>query len=351
MPEKIGVGLTAFGMSGKVFHAPLISHHENFRLARIVERSTNEAATRYSEVPISRSIDELLADRNVDLVVVNTPDRTHHEIAKRCLEAGKHVIVEKPFTQTVEQGDELIQLAKTCGKALTVFHNRRWDGDFLTVRQVVERKLLGRLIDFESHYDRYRNFIQSGTWKEQLDSGSGLLYNLGSHMIDQALVLFGVPVAVTAHIKIMRTGGEVDDWYDVRLHYDEVNVVVKSSYLVREPGPRYVLHGTLGSFVKYGLDPQEEALKQGLAPGSPGWGKEPQEWWGLINTEIDGVPKRATVETKPGNYSAFYDSVYNRITAGTPLAVTPQEALNVIRVIEAAKRSDQTKQTVFLGRF
>lgn len=351
MPEKIGVGLASFGMSGKVFHAPLISHHENLRLARIVERSTNDAAALYPGVPISRSIDELLTDPDVDLVVVNTPDRTHYGMAKRCLEAGKHVIVEKPFTLTVEEGEELIQLAGTHANVLTVFHNRRWDGDFLTVRQIVERKLLGRLVDFESHYDRYRNFIQSGTWKEQLDSGSGLLYNLGSHMIDQAMVLFGVPVAVTAHIKTMRTGGEVDDWYDVRLHYDDVNVVLKSSYLVREPGPRYVLHGTLGSFVKYGLDPQEEALKQGLAPGGPDWGKEPQEWWGLINTEIDSVPKKATVETKPGNYSAFYDSVYNKITAGAPLAVTPQEALNVIRVIDAAKRSDQTKQTVFLGRF
>ena len=351
MPDKIGVGLAAFGMSGKVFHAPLISHHENVRLARIVERSTNDAQSHYPDVPISRSIDELLTDRDVDLVVVNTPDRTHYEMAKRCLESGKHVIVEKPFTLTVEEGEELIQLAGKHGKVLTVFQNRRWDGDFLTVRQIVERKLLGRLVDFESHYDRYRNFIQSGTWKEQLDSGSGLLYNLGSHMIDQAMVLFGVPVAVTAHIKTMRTGGEVDDWYEVRLHFDEVNVVVKSSYLVREPGPRYVLHGTLGSFVKYGLDPQEEALKQGLTPGGPDWGKEPQEWWGLINTEIDGVAKKATVETKPGNYSAFYDSVYNKITAGAPLAVTPQEALNVVRVIEAAKRSDQTKQTVFLGRF
>ena len=351
MPEKIGVGLASFGMSGRVFHAPLVSHHENFRLARVVERSTDAAHSRYPDVPISRSVDDLLADGNVDLVVVNTPDRTHYEIAKRCLESGKHVIVEKPFTQTVEQGDELIKLAGQYGKALTVFHNRRWDGDFLTVRQIVERKLLGRLVEFESHYDRYRNFIQSGTWKEQLDSGSGLLYNLGSHMIDQALVLFGVPVAVTAQVKTMRIGGEVDDWFDVRLHYDEVNVAVKSSYLVREAGPRYVLHGTLGSFVKYGLDPQEEALKQGLAPGGPDWGKEPQEWWGLINTEINGVPKKATVETKRGNYGAFYDSVYSKITAGAPLAVTPQEALNVVRVIEAAKRSDQTKQTVFLGRF
>ncbi len=351
MPEKIGVGLASFGMSGKVFHAPLVAHHENFRLARIVERSSNEASLRCPDVPISRSIDNLLNDSEVDLVVVNTPDRTHFELVKRCLESGKHVIVEKPFTHTVDQGDELIRLARKAGKMLTVFHNRRWDGDFLTVCQIVERKFLGRLVDFESHYDRYRNSIQNGTWKEQRDSGSGLLYNLGSHMIDQALVLFGVPVAVTAHIKTMRTGGEVDDWYDVRLHYDEVNVVVKSSYLVREPGPRYVLHGTIGSFVKYGTDPQEEALKQGLAPGGPDWGKEPQEWWGLINTEIDDMPKRATVETKRGNYSAFYDNVFNHITAGTPLAVTPQEALNVVRVIEAAKRSDQTKRTVFLGRF
>jgi len=351
MPDRIGVGIASFGMSGKVFHAPLLTHHENFRLVRIIERSTSDASSLYPNSTVSRSIDDLLTDSDVELVVVNTPDQTHFELAKRCLEAGKHVVVEKPFTQTVEQGEELIRLAGKNGKVLTVFQNRRWDGDFLTVRRIIERKLLGQLVDFESRYDRYRNYIQAGTWKERQSSGSGLLYNLGSHMIDQAMVLFGVPVAVTAHLKTMRTGGEVDDWFDVRLHYDDVNVAIRSSYLVREAGPRFVLHGTKGSFVKYGIDPQEEALKQGLAPGGAHWGKESQEWWGLINTEIDGASKKATVETRPGNYSAFYDSVFNRITAGAPLAVTPQEALNVIRVIETAKRSEQTKQTVFLGRF
>lgn len=348
MPEKIGIGLAAYGMSGKVFHAPIIAHHEGFRLTRIVERSTNDAASRYPGVVISRTVEDLLTDPRVEVVVVNTPDQTHYDLTKRCIEAGRHVVVEKPLTQKVEEAKELIELARYHRRLLTVFQNRRWDGDFLTVREVIERKLLGRLVDFESHFDRYRNTIQEGTWKEKRSSGSDLLFNLGSHMIDQAVVLFGVPSAVTAHIRTVRPGGEVNDWYEVRLTYDDVNVVTKASYLVREPGPRYTLHGTNGSFVKFGIDPQEEALKQGGVPGGPGWGKESQEWWGRINTDVNGKHTLATVETKAGNYGAFYDNLFAAITAGSTLAVTPHEALHVIRIIEAARKSSAERRTVDL---
>jgi predicted dehydrogenase len=348
MPDKIGIGLASYGMSGRVFHAPIIAHHEGFRLVRIVERSTDEAISRYPGAAISRSFEELLTDPSIEVVVVNTPDQTHYEFAKRCLEAGRHVVVEKPFTQSVKEANDLIRLARHHRRILTVFQNRRWDGDFLTIREVIDRKLLGRLVDFESHFDRYRNFIQEGTWKEKRSSGSDLLFNLGSHMIDQAIVLFGIPSAVTAHIKTIRPGGEVSDWYELRLHYDDVNVVTKASYLVREPGPRYTLHGTNGSFVKFGIDPQEEALKQGGVPGGPEWGKEAQEWWGQINTDVNGKHTRATVETKAGNYSAFYDNLSAAITGGSTLAVTPYEALHVIRIIEAARKSNAERRTVDL---
>jgi predicted dehydrogenase len=348
MEQIIGVGIASFGMSGRIFHAPLISHDKKFAIKRIVERTDNDARKSYPGVAVSKSFEDLLIDDAIELVIVNTPDQTHFEFAKRALQAGKHVVVEKPFTQTVAQGEELIALAREKGLMLTVFHNRRWDGDFLTVQEIVKKKMLGRLVDFESHFDRYRYGIQPDTWKERADAGAGLVYNLGAHMIDQALVLFGMPEAVTAHTRIVRNRGEVDDWYDIKLHYHDLNVCTRSSYLVREPGPRYILHGSLGSFIKHGIDPQEEALKQGQTPGGSDWGKESQEWWGLLNTEVNGLQRKVIVETKPGNYGAFYNNVYDCIIHHTNPPVRPEEALNVIRIIEAAKRSNQERRTVSL---
>ena len=333
MEQTIGVGIATFGLSGRVFHAPLLRHNRKFAIKRIIERSKDDAQTLYPEVVVSKSFEDLLNDEAIDLVVVNTPDQTHFEFATKALQAGKHVVVEKPFTQTVAQGEQLIALAQEKGLMLTVFQNRRWDGDFLTVREIVKKKMLGRLVDFESHFDRYRYAIEPDTWKERAEAGAGLMYNLGSHMIDQALVLFGMPDAVTAHSRIVRSRGEVDDWYDIKLHYRDLNVCTKSSYLVKELGPRYILHGTLGSFIKHGLDPQEEALRKGQAPGETDWGKESHEWWGLLNTEVNGTQRRVIVETKPGNYGAFYDDVYDCIVHRTNPPVKPEEALNVIRII------------------
>jgi scyllo-inositol 2-dehydrogenase (NADP+) len=348
MEHTIIVGIASFGMSGKIFHAPLLTHHKNFRIKRIVERTKNEAQKLYPDVIVSRSFEDLLQDNEVELIVVNTPDQTHFEYAKKSLEAGKHVIVEKPFTLNVEQGEALIALARQKEKILSVFQNRRWDGDFLTVQRIVKEQMLGRLVDYEAHFDRYKNYIQTDSWKEQSVSGTGTLFNLGTHMIDQALVLFGMPKAVTAHLKIMRTGGEVDDWYDIRLHYLNVNVNLKASLLVREPGPRYILHGTHGSFLKWGLDPQEEALKQGKNPNDPNWGKESKEWWGLLNSEKDNRQFREKYETLPGNYSAFYDNIFDCIAHGTELAVKPEEALDVIRIIAAVKKSSAQQKTIMV---
>ncbi len=348
MEHKIVVGIASFGMSSKVFHMPLLMHHKNFRVSRIVERSKSEAQTLYSDVLVSKSIDDLLKDDEIELIVVNTPDHAHFEYAKKCLEAGKHIIVEKPFTQTVGQGEELIKLAKRKGRILTVFQNRRWDGDFLTVRRIIEEQILGRLVDYEAHFDRYKSYVQKESWKEQSKAGSGTLFNLGSHMIDQALVLFGMPEAVTGHLKVMRSGGEVDDWYDIRLHYSQVNVNLKASLLVKEPVPRYILHGTHGSFLKWGIDPQEEALKQGKNPNDLQWGKEAEEWWGILHTEKDGVSQRCKYETLAGKYSAFYDNIYDCLIDGKILAVKLEEALNVIQIIDAVKESYEKRKTIEL---
>lgn len=349
MDKILNIGIASFGMSGKLFHAPLLSHHKKFRIKQIVERTKHEVPSLYPQVQVARSLEELLRDDEIDIVVVNTPDTIHLPHAKLCLEAGKHVVVEKPFTQTAEQARELIELAKRKEKILTSFQNRRWDSDFLTVQKILNEKTLGRLVDYEAHFDRYRVAVPQNTWKEKVSAGAGVLANLGSHMIDQALVLFGMPEAVTGDLKVMRTGGEVDDWYNIFLHYPDVNINLKSSFLVKEPGPRYILHGTQGSFHKYGLDPQEEALKAGKKPTDPDWGHETEEFWGTLTTEKDGITQRKKIESLPGNYSGFYDDLYESVVHGKELSVKPEEALNYVRIIEAVRNSSKMRTTVVLA--
>ena len=339
MPKKIKTGLCSYGMSGLVFHGPLLRIHPGFEVTHVLERTKNHSAALYGREVIVRDFNDLISDRALDLIVVNTPDHTHFEMAKAALNAGKHVVVEKPFVQEAAQAEELIALAKQKGLVLTIFQNRRWDSDFLTVRRVIDNGFLGRLVEFESHYDRYRNFIQPGTWKESAENGAGIVYNLGSHLIDQALCLFGKPAGVYADLRIVRTDGEVQDFFDIDLVYPDVKVKLKSSYLVRESGPRFILHGTEGSFLKWGLDPQEDELKKGTLPNAPGWGAEPEAEWGLLNTTLGGLHLKGRVETVPGNYPAFYANLYDVLTAGADLAVKPGEALLAMQVIGAVFES------------
>ena len=349
MNRKIITGIASFGMSGKVFHGPLLTNHVGFQLKTIVERTKNEAAALYPGVEIIREYEKLLQDKEIELVIVNTPDHTHYDLALEAINAGKHVIVEKPFTQTLEQAYALIEAAREKGVMLSVFQNRRWDGDFLTVQQVIQNNLLGKLVEFESHFDRFRNYIQPGTWKENADTGTGTLYNLGSHLIDQAVVLFGVPDSVNAEISILRPGGEVDDCFDIRLSYNYIKVTLKASYLVREQGPKYFLHGVNGSFVKSGLDVQEDALKAGGMPGTPGWGTEGEQSWGILNTDIGGLHYKGKIETLPGNYLAYYDNIYDHIIKGKPLAVKAEQAAETIKIIMAAFKSNELHQTIQLA--
>lgn len=342
MDRKIITALASFGMSGKVFHAPLINCHRGFHLKTVVERSKAEAKAVYPNITIAGSFSELLLDNEIELIIINTPDNTHSEFAHKALKAGKHVVVEKPFTQRAGEGEDLLNFAIRNKRLVTVFQNRRWDGDFLTVQKVIQDGVLGQLVEFEAHFDRFKNFIQENTWKENASSGTGTLYNLGSHLIDQALVLFGIPRAVTADIRKLRPGSQIDDFFEVILHYKAKRVAVRTSYLAKEASPRFMLHGTKGSFVKFGLDPQEDALKQGLLPKSPNWGKDAEELWGTLNTET----YRGKIETIPGNYLAFYDNLYEAIVNGKELAVKPQEAITTIKVIEAAVESYESQRTV-----
>lgn len=350
--EIIKVGLAAYGMSGQVFHAPFISTNPHFKLCKIVERSKELSKERYPNATIVRSFEELIKDPAIELIVVNTPDSTHYEYARLALEAGKHVIVEKPFTSTTEEGEELIALAAEKGLMLSVYQNRRWDADFRTVQEIISKGLLGRLVEYESTFARYRNFIKPNTWKETGESGGGLTYNLGSHLIDQAIRLFGMPEAVFADIATMRTHGKVDDYFMIRFLRPslapDVKVTLKASYLMREAEPRFVLHGTLGSFVKHGVDKQEAALLRGEMPDQPHWGEETEEEWGLIHTEIDGEEICRKYPGISGNYGGFYQNIFEHLRLGEALQTGARDILNVIRVIEAAYQSQREGKVISL---
>lgn len=346
MNTPIKTALASFGMSGQVFHGPSLKVNEGFEVIQILERSKNLSAKLFPNATIVRSFEEILQNDEVELLVINTPDILHYEMAKQAINAGKNIIIEKPVAQKSEQAAELVQLAKEKGIVFTVYQNRRWDGDFRTVQQVLKEGKCGRLIEFESHFDRYRTFIAPDTWKEEGDEYSGVLYNLGSHMIDQAYVLFGMPKAVTAHLKIVRNKGVVCDYYDIRLEYDGFAALTKCSYLVKDEGPRYTIHGEFGTFYKTGLDPQEEMLKAGHLPNEENWGTETPEEWGTLLYEEDGEDVEELVETLPGDYTIFYNNVYDVLRNGAELLVKPEETVDVLKILEACLLSNSEKRTV-----
>jgi predicted dehydrogenase len=256
------------------------------------------------------------------------------------------VVVEKPFTTTSAEAMKLIDLAGRQNRIISAHQNRRWDGDFQTVKRLLDEKLLGRLVEYESHFDRFRNYELPGAWREQEGPGTGVLFDLGSHLIDQAQVLFGLPQMITADIRIQRDFARTTDNFEVILHYQNVKATLKVGMLVREPGPRFMLHGTEGSFVKYGLDVQEEALKQGLTPSAPRWGEEAEEHWGTLNSQIGELHFKGRIETIAGRYQAYYENVVAAINGEAELIVKPEEAMNTIRIIELATESSQKRATI-----
>jgi scyllo-inositol 2-dehydrogenase (NADP+) len=342
MAEGLGVGLVGYGAAARVFHAPFIVGEPGLKLSKVVERRAERSREQYPWVEVVRDAEDLLRDEAIKLVVVATPNDSHFELARRALLAGKHVVVEKPFTVTSEEAGQLIELARERGRIVCAHQNRRWDGDFLTVGKLLEGGLLGRLVEFESRFDRFRDEPRPGAWREAERPGSGILYDLGSHLIDQALVLFGPPRALTADVRIQRA----DDYFELLLHYEGLKVTLKAGMLVRQPTPRFVLRGTRGSYVKYGLDPQEEALKSGRVPGGPGWGGEPRERWGLLDADAAGLHLEARVETLAGRYQEFYRNVAAAVAGRAELAVRPEDARRTVRIIELAFQSSAEKRTI-----
>ena len=348
MSQSIKTAIASFGMSGLIFHGPSLKVNPGFEVVNILERSKNISKNLFPEATIVRDYNDILKNKRIELVIVNTPDKFHYEMAKQAILHDKNIVVEKPVAFHSNEAQELAELARERGVVFTVYQNRRWDGDFRTVQKVLAENKLGRLIEFESHYDRYRNFIAQDTWKEEAGEYAGVLYNLGSHMVDQAFVLFGKPISVTAHLKIVRTGGMVTDYYDIRLDYENFSALLKCSYLVKKPGPRYILHGEQGSFYKYGIDPQEELLKAGNLPQGENWGTEPPEMWGTISYLKENNDFEEVIETIPGNYNIFYNNVFNAIRNGAELFVKPKEAIEVLKILEACMKSNHEKRTILL---
>jgi len=344
--QPINTALLSFGMSGQVFHAPFLDTVEGFNLYAVWERSKNTASSIYPEIKTYRTLEETLADPAVELVVVNTPNATHFAYARKALLAGKHVVVEKPFTVTSEEAEELIGLAATNNLVLSVYQNRRFDSDFKAVKKIVEEGWLGNIAEAEFHYDRFKEELSPKVHKETPGPGTGALYDLGSHLIDQALQLFGEPEAVFGDLRKVRPASLVDDYFEILLYYPALRVRLHSSYLVREALPAYQLHGSKGSFVKAKTDVQEAALQEGQRPVGSAWGKEPEAQQGLLHTENNGQVVRKLIPSPNGHYGAYYEGIAAAIRDRLTPPVTAEEGRAVIRVIERAIESHHQKRLI-----
>ena len=339
--EPIKTALLSFGMSGRLFHAPFLHLDPGYELYSVWEREKDLAAAVYPGIRTVRSLDALLADDSVELVIINTPNYTHFKYARKALLAGKHVVVEKPFAVTLEEALELTQLAEDQGRQLSVYQNRRYDSDFKTVKKVLAERLLGEVAEAELHFDRFNEALSPKLHKEIPGPGTGLLHDLGPHLIDQALQLFGDPEAVFADLRIQRPISQVGDYMEILLYYPSFPVRLKAGYLVREALPAYIIHGTKGSFLKSRADVQEKDLQAGKQPTGPEWGVEPESERGLLHTDTRGY-----IPSLNGDYRAYYTALYGAIREGQPLPVTPEEGIRVMRVIDAAIRSSAEKRVI-----
>jgi predicted dehydrogenase len=343
--QQIKTALLSYGMSGKVFHAPFLDLHPGFELLGSWERTKKLIQLDYSGVTSYPSLEAVL-ESDAELIVVNTPVGTHFEYAKKVLLAGKHAIVEKAFTTTVAEAQELTNLAKAKELKLAVFQNRRWDSDFKTVKKILDESVLGEIVEAEFHFDRYNPLLSPKIHKETANDGAGILKDLGPHLIDQALCLFGMPKGVFADIRITREHSIVDDYIDILLLYSNKRVRLKAGFFVREPNPSFVLHGKKGSFLKPRGDVQEDELKLGKKPNTTTWGTEPKDKEGILHTEINNTIIREKIPTLQGNYYDYFDGVYQAITQDIPEPVTAQEGTNVMQIIEAAIQSNAEQKVI-----
>jgi len=343
----IRVGLVGFGMAGRVFHAPLISSVEGLELAAVVERHANAAVERYPGITTYRSVDELLADASIKLVVVATPNAVHFPIAMQALESARSVVVDKPVALSSDEIRQLSELAGGIGLHLFPFHNRRFDNDFQTLHKVITEHSLGRLVHFQSTFDRWRPGQSTRAWKEESDQG-GLLLDIGTHLVDQALALFGLPSSVSAEVRRERDGDGSNDSFTIRLHYmTGFSATLSSNLLSTLPRPRFHLRGTRGNFVKWGLDPQEDALNKITRIGNGEWGTEPSDHWGTLSVEGDSGLVAKPVPSEIGDYRRFYACLRESLN-GTPSKeiATAADAWHGARILEWAKQSSDEHRDI-----
>ncbi len=351
--QEIGVGILGFGLGTKVFHAPFVRAVPGLQLRSIVQRTGDSAAKAYPEAEILRSADELFARPEIDLVVVSTPNETHFQLARQALEAGKHVVIDKPFTSSSAEARELIEVAQEMGLVLAPFHNRRWDGDFLTVRKLLAEQRLGRVVTIESHFDRFRPLQRPRTWKESGNPANGLLMDLGPHLLDQAVALFGLPSTITASVRTDRDHTEIEDAFDIALGYKDMLYLCRASMLAADASPRFLVHGTLGSFKKFGLDPQEPTLLAGASVpplGDPTpWLEEDYSAWGTLTASPDPLEPaeltRTVIQTERGDYRPFYVSVRDAINGTAELAISAETGFEIVRLLELARLSSEQGRT------
>ncbi|RSM25304.1 oxidoreductase [Aeromonas salmonicida] len=337
MSQTLNAALVGYGFAGKTFHAPFLTSTPGLSLGWVVSR---DAAKVQADLPGCRvgSLEEVLADSAVDLVVIATPNDTHAPIARQALLAGKHVVIDKPFALDLAEAKALVELAGKQQRLLSIFHNRRWDGDFLTVRRLLAEGALGQIAQFESHFDRYRPEVRQ-RWREAGGPGSGLWFDLGPHILDQALQLFGQPDWLQADLALQRPGALSDDYFHVTLGYGELRVILHGSCLVSATMPRFVIHGSEGSFIKFGMDVQEDQLKLGKRPPAADWGLDDEP--GQLSRIREGQLQQETVAGEAGDYGAYYRGVCAAILGEGENPVPASEALAVMALLELARDSHQ----------
>ena len=353
--RPLRVAIIGYGLAGTVFHAPLVAATPGMKVAAIVTGQAERQKRAQGDFPdaeVLSTAEQVWHDASrYDLVVVAAPNRVHVPLGLAALNAGLPVVIDKPMAATVSDAEKLVATSMRTGKLLTVFQNRRWDNDFLTVRQLIAADLLGSITRFESRYERYSTEPRPNAWRElaATEEAGGLLYDLGSHVIDQALVLFGQAVSVYAEVEIRRPGAQVDDDSFVALRFaNGVRAHLWMSLVARKAGPRFRINGLRGTYEKWGMDPQEDDLRSGRRPGDPSWGLEPRERWGQLSTDIGGVHVDGAVETLPGAYERFYELLRDALVAGGPPPVDPADAVASLRIIEAAQRSARSSAVVAL---
>lgn len=343
-PAPLKVALVGYGFVGKTFHAPLIAATPGLELHTVVSSDANKVRADFPDVPVvAADLIRALADPAVDLVVIATPDALHAPQAHAALDAGKHVVIDKPFAVTLDEARAIAAHAEKAGRLLSIFQNRRWDSDFLTLQALIDRGHLGEIVQYESHFDRFRPLVRD-RWREK--PGAGVLLDLGPHLIDQALVLFGMPQAIYADIAVQKDGGAAGDYFHLLLRYPRLRVLLHASQMIQASNLRMAVHGTGGSFIKSGLDAQEDHLKAGLKPGAPGYGDDPRP--GVLIQLEDGEPVSTAVQPLPADYRAYYAGIRDAITAGAPNPVPPEAALQVMEIIDAAQRSAEQRCEIAL---